>query len=305
MVKRKTFVAFVLAVGSALLICFMPLTARGAMIQGTITGTSVMATVGSDLITSKTINMSYFTTCYFITNGVASGGFGGYNFVFAGQGVASGIANISPSDFTISQYKPWVGSNNAATNFVTGPDSANYNRNVTNQDDGGADIVISYAPKNAGDPARVNFLQAYVLNTNNAGFTKGTIDNGGVGGPFYNEGGVSGTGKVNRTGTIPLVSAANRPAWLVDIPYTPGDGYSPPYKHDTITSETDLFQTFISSQRVIDGKTYNVLYGGVQWGYTFTTVDTPEPATVTLFASGLLAFGGLHFSRRRRTKSTN
>ena len=145
----------------------------------------------------------------------------------------------------------------------------------------------------------VNFLRAYVLNTNNAGFTTGTIDNGGTGGPFYNQNGVSGTGTTNRTGTIPL-DATNVPAWLVDIPYTPEYGYSN-QGDDTITSETDTFQTFISSQQVIGGTTYNVLYGGVQWGYSFTTTDVPEPSTLALM-TGVFGVG---FLRRRRRHSAS
>jgi hypothetical protein len=69
-----------------------------------------------------------------------------------------------------------------------------------------------------------------------------------------------------------------------------GCGYGPVFADETINAETDRFVTFISGQKVISGTTYNVLYGGISWGYTFTTVDIPEPATlvlmvpVTLFA---------------------
>jgi PEP-CTERM motif len=288
-----------------LLIGFMPLIAWAGAINGTVTGSKVSVTgtydaTGPETVTVTTIDIDFFTSCYFITNGVTAGGFGAYNFVFAGEGVASGIASIDPSDFTISQYSPWVVNNNATTNNITGPDSANYNRGLTNEDAGGANIVISYKPQNAGDPTSVNFVQAYILNTNGAGFTTGTIDNGGSGGPFYNENGVSGTGTTNQSGTIPLVTNATTSAWLVDIPYTPEKGYSPPYADDTINSETDTFQTFISAEKVIGGTTYNVLYGGVQWGYTFTTVDIPEPATLTLSVIGAtLLFAGCW--RRRRT----
>lgn len=290
-----------------LLIGFIPFPVWGGPINGTITGSTATATGVYDdglpsTVTSSTIDISYFTSCYFITNGITAGGFGAYNFVFAGQGVASGIANIDPSDFTIAQYNPWVVNNNATTNFITGPDSRNYDRNLTNQDAGGANIVISYTPKNATDPKNVNFLQAYILNMNNAGFTSGTIDNGGASGPFYNQKNVSGTGTTKRTGTIPLVSSSTTPAWLVDIPYTPESGYGPKPVDEAINKETDTFQTFISSEQVISGTTYNVLYGGVQWGYTFTTVDfpSPEPSTLTLLGTG--SFGLLGYGWRRRKR---
>jgi hypothetical protein len=283
-----------LAVGSAGMISLMPSAVRGGPINGTITGQTATANVGDDSLTSTTIGIGYFTSCYFITDGIAGQGFGAYNFVFAGQGVASGIPNIDPSDFTVSQYAPWVGNNNATMNNVTGPDNANYNRNVTGQESGGANIVISYKPQNASDPTNINFLQAYILNMNNTGFASGKIDNGGSGGPFYNEGGVSGTGTNNRTGTIPLLTSSTISAWLVDIPYTPEWGYSN-QGDDTITNEVDTFQTFISSQRVISGTNYNVLYGGIQWGYTFSTQDVPEPGIVALVAG----FLGAAFLRRR------
>jgi hypothetical protein len=70
------------------------------------------------------------------------------------------------------------------------------------------------------------------------------------------------------------------------------------FADDTINSETDNFVTFITGTKFNagDGKTYNVLYGGISWGYTFTTVDIPEPATLVLLIFATL-FG---CTRRRR-----
>ena len=301
------FPGLVLMLGSVLLISFMPLMVCGGTIKGTVNGSTATATGNYDVttpetLTSTTIDISYFTSCYFITNGIA-GKFDSYHFVFAGQGAASEIPNIDASDFTISQYKPWVVNNNATNNFVSGPDVVGTNlvkhyRGFTNQDVGGADIVISYTPQNPSDPTNVNFLQAYIESTNGSGFTSGTIDNGGSGGPYYNEGGVSGTGTTNQSGTIPLVSSADTPAWIVDIPYTPEWGFGPVPVDEAINSQTVTFQTFISGQKDIGGTIYNVLYGGVQWGYTFTTVDVPEPTMLVL-----LGVGGLAMLRRRRGKT--
>jgi hypothetical protein len=309
MMTMRVSARFILALAS---IALVPLAAWAGPINGTITGSSVNVTGGYDItapekVTVSTIDISYFTSCYFITNGVAAGGFGAYNFVFAGQGVAAGIPNIDPSDFTVSQYAPWVVNNNASANYITDPAGRNINRDMTLQDAGGANIVISYKPQNAGDPTTVNFVQAYILNTNNAGFTTGTIDNGGSGGPFYNEKGVSGTGTTAsppapNPARLELATSATKPAWLVDIPLTPEKGYSAPFADETITSETDTFQTFISGKKVIDGTTYNVLYGGIQWGYTFTTVDVPEPGTLTLlsFMGPAVLFGCIWRRRRAR-----
>ncbi len=302
--KPKISPVLVVALGSALMVVFMPLVVCGAMINGTITGSTVSGPGPNFTDTSTTINMSYFTSCYFITNGIAAQNFGGMNFVFAGQGAASGISSISPSDFTISQYAPWVVNNNNTTNNITGPGvvggtAVNSNRGVTNQDDGGCDIVISYTP-GMGDPTSVNFMQAYIDSINGGAFTTGTIDNNNTAGkPFYNQVFAAGTGTTPRSGTSPLVSAANTAAWELDIPYTPelGDpatvapGYVP---GSPITSETVTFQTFISSQQVIAGTTYNVLYGGVQWGYSFSV---PEPSSLLLVVA---TFGAASLRRRRR-----
>src|ERR1700746_856197 len=100
--------ACLLLIATALMPGFVSTEVCG-QINGTITGGSVTGNFGDDTITASTINIGYFTSCHFITQGVTNQGFGGYNFVFAGQGAASGIANINPSDFTVSQYAPWIG----------------------------------------------------------------------------------------------------------------------------------------------------------------------------------------------------
>src|SRR5579863_319221 len=72
-------------------------------INGTITGSTVTQVFGDDTNTATTINISFFSTCYFIDNGItaASPAFDSYNFVYAGQGAAAGISPIAPSDFSI------------------------------------------------------------------------------------------------------------------------------------------------------------------------------------------------------------
>ena len=292
------------ALGLALMTGLTPPVVTAAPVNGTTNGQTVISVVGDDTITVKTINIDYFTSCYFITQGVSNGMFGAYNFVFAGQGAASGIPNIDPSDFTVSQYAPWVGNNNSAMNGVIAPNTTNYNRGLTNQEAGGANILISYKPQNASDPTNINFLQAYIININNTGFASGQIDNGGMGGPFYNENGVSGTGTTNRAGTIPFMTSSTVPGWLLDIPYTPEFGYSKPGADDTITNEVVTFQTFISSEQNINGTNYNVLYGGIQWGYSFDSIDViPEPTSLALFASGGFVSAVLARGLRRPKRS--
>jgi hypothetical protein len=238
--------------------------------------------------TATTIDITFQSYCPWIVSG--QGAYAGFNFVFAGQGVASGINTIDPGDFRVTQYNPWVVSNNATTNNVNGPNTngnKNFNRSVTDQDAGGADIMISYTPQ-GDDPRSVNFVQAFVQNTNNAGFTTGKIDAGPTS-PYYNDGSISGLGTTKRKPTDrgPLATTPDTAGWLVDIPYrcesfdpTPGRPYrngsrpnctggpddipGQPDPANTITSQSQYFQTFIESDTNINGAMYRVLYGGIQ-----------------------------------------
>ncbi len=292
---------------AAAVVGLTPLIGLHAQINGTISGSTASGVFGDDTVTSTTIGMSYFTYCPWIVTGIAGQNFGGYNFVFAGQGVASSIPNIASSDFTISKYAPWVGNNNSTANGngIVAPDGTNYNRNVSNQEDGGANIIVTYTPTAATDPTNINFVQAYTLSGNGNGgpYSSTRIDTT-VNNPFYNAAGVSGVGMNMLAGTTPFQTSSSRPGWLLDIPYTPEWGYGTNLADDTITNESDYFQTFISSQVSIGGTNYNVLYGGVQWGYTFSTIDAvPEPATLALAAA---AFAGLAcWARRQRTRTTD
>src|SRR5689334_5063375 len=196
----------------------MPLSAWAA-INGTITGATATQTGCWDAscpetAKSVTTNISFITSSAIMTNAMGAAAFNSYNFVYAQNYPGGALANIPDSDFTISQYAPWVIDNNATTNFVSGPDQTSgvnnkHHRSLTGEDAGGANIVISYNPRAASnDPTDINFLQAYQLNTNGAGFNAGTMDNGGgANPPSYNgSGGVSGTGTTNRSGTSPLTT---------------------------------------------------------------------------------------------------
>ena len=288
----------------ALAIGIAPLTMWGAMIQGTTAGKTVSGVGEDDIDTATTINVTYQTFCPWIVDG--TGRFPSYNFVFAGQGVASNIPNIDPGDFTIGQYNPWVVNNNLDANNVETPDTSSpanrdVNRNIAGQDAGGANILISYTPLNAGDPTNVNFVQAFIQNTNGAGFTKGVIDSGRTS-PYYNVGSPSGTGTTRRRNTSPLVTNSTTAAWMVDIPYRCEVGALARCiggKDDTLLSQVQYFQTFVEMDKVINGTKYNVLYGGVQWGYSYTAVETPEPSSMLLLGSALAAAALLSYRRRR------
>jgi hypothetical protein len=219
---------------------------------------------------------SYQTYCNWILQGLDARGFtpaNGYNFAFAGSGVAAAIPNVPMSDFNAVVYKPWaatdVGFNDLGGQYISRP--------VVNQEAGGADFELTYTPRpNSTDPTSVNFVQAYIDNINGVGFGPGTLDvPKKSASPYYNTFGTAGTLK-------------NNVAWMADIPYTCEDNGN---KHcsggtdDARVSEEVDFQTFVAGANPVmltdangNEKNYIVLYGGVQWGYTYSSIDTPEPA---------------------------
>ena len=88
---------------------------------------------------------------------------------------------------------------------------------------------------------------------------------------------------------------------MLDVPYTCEAGTSgtgqgcaetTAQTDETITRYADTFNVFIESDQIYQGTTYQVLYGGFQWGFTYTATDTPEPSTWAMF---LLGFAGLAF----------
>jgi hypothetical protein len=305
----------ILAAGSAVLLTLTPLAELQAQPNGMISGSTASAYVGDDLITVSTLNVTYFTSCYFIANGLSSNAAFGNNYVFAGQGPASGIANISPSDFTVSGNGPWIGTSTPNFNAITLPsgdkivaDKIN-GAGINNAEAGGMGILISYTPKN-GDPTSINFMQAYIENINGTGFSSGTIDGASGNLPFYNAGSAGGTGTTyrgittNGPGTSPLVTSGTVPGWIGDQPYD--NEFGPPGgpADDTVTNTTVTFQTFISSVMNIGGTNYNVMVGGIQWGYSFSTIDmVPEPGTVALATTGALAAGLLRRYQRRGARN--
>src|SRR5438874_3358314 len=117
-----------LLLATAALIGLTPLAGLHAQINGTTSGTSVTLNFGDDRITTTTIGIDYFTYCPWVPTAVSNDNFTANNFVFAGQGAASAIPNIASSDFTVSNYAPWVGHHNAAMNGNIGLNGQNYNR---------------------------------------------------------------------------------------------------------------------------------------------------------------------------------
>ncbi len=227
--------------------------------------------------------------------------FNGLNWNFS---LASQL--IDSSDLINQIYSGWVVTNDPITGF----NGKQYSRPVQNQDAGGANFEVAYSNiSNDGGPlpGNVDFLQVFRQSINGGAYEY-FIDNGGdTETPFYvGSGGVGGVG--GNTTTVD-----NRPAaWMLDIPFDCENGLTGPDDNNPCAGGTDedrlsadvQFQVFVATvdQTDSNGQTINnvTLYGGEQWGYLYQNTDTPEPSSLGLFGSLLMA--GIVFVARRRTR---
>jgi len=279
-----------LLIALALAIATTP-TLLWAQLRGNTGGSTVSGFGIDDVNTSTTINASYldpstspvldpFTGTTILNQLTRFPG----TYVFAGTGDAINVPAIPSSDFNLVVYHPWVVNNNPVQNEIIGPDGGNWNRGVYNQDAGGADFLLQYTPTLPTDPTKINFIQGFSFKQTVAGqnLHGAKLDNNGsTSSPFYN-GNFRGT-FVNNTNdrSSPLIIPQGGSAYLLDIPFKCENGggtncANGNSNEEYLTFHSQIFQTWVEASTPIPGHGIeNVLYGGFQWGYTYTNSDTP------------------------------
>jgi len=235
----------------------------------------------------------------------------GWNFNIAAQwtfAFAPSNSLVASSTVQSFVYTAWVVSNDgyklpngnpAQTATVTG-------------DVGGANFTLNYVP-GANDPggsnsntalSNVHFFQIVQLTSNYGNDQTGQVastvtqnfidNNGNANSPWYD-------------GNFTFGYAQNNTQkWMDDTPYNCENQSGGSCNADgtpNLLSSTWLFNTFIAVDLGANQNTQNnvALYGGLQWGFTYTDTDTPEPSTFAMAAIGLsLGIAGCRCVRAHR-----
>jgi hypothetical protein len=125
--------------------------------------------------------------------------------------------------------------------------------------------------------------------------------------PFYDYDVVTGK-PTGAAGTL-----ANNGGWFLDRPQVPEFQRPPGAEYENNPVVSVQFQVVLAGDKITPAdpmvpgsKIQNdvTLYGGYWWGFTYTAIDTPEPASLVIW----LCLGGMSllvYRRTRRGKSAN
>jgi hypothetical protein len=282
----------------AVSILYSPSDVRGAMITGPA---SVSAPFGDDIHTS-TLNpypMTPVSTITYAGNPALNGQCSwintaldkyiaanpGWTYSWAGVAqeakVEAGISLVSYTfnGNTYDGYNPYV----VSQPDVKAANGTNYPSDISNAEVGGAVLNLKYKPQQ-GAPAITNlhWIQAYT----------GTIY-GNAFGPFLDNDptqpykGQNNAGLPFYDGTYTAGTLDGGGGWFLDTPFVTEQEYE---SNPVVNAQ---FQVVLADYDATNKKL--TLYGGEWWGFNYSAVDTPEPATCLLMTIG---GGGLLFFRR-------
>ncbi|HEY2838428.1 MAG TPA: hypothetical protein VGJ26_04740 [Pirellulales bacterium] len=331
MILRSVALRASLSIPILLLACGLFLSpAVGAVIVGPA---SVSAPFGDDVHTSTLnpyplINISTITypgnpalngQCVWINAGLdafikanpvnGSGPSGaGWSYTWAGvaqeAAVEKGLSLVSynANGNTYDGYNPYV----VSQPDVVAGNGTNYPSDITNAEAGGAVLNLKYTPGNGAPVLNgLHWIQGYTGSLRGNAFGP-ILDNVGGGAystqgtksPYYDAppGGGGGT-----AGTLP-----GGGGWFLDTPFATEGEYE---LNPVVTSQFQvaLVTDTVTNQPLGPGGALVpqhalTIYGGDWWGYTYTTVETPEPATWVLAMCGVVGVSVTTLRARRRQR---
>lgn len=179
-------------------------------------------------------------------------------------------------------YDPYV----VSQPDVKAANGKNYPSDISNAEVGGAVLNLKYTPPD-GAPAinNLHWIQAYTGSIYGKAFGP-ILDND----PTQPYKGQNNAGLPFYDGTYTAGTLGGGGGWFLDTPFVTEQEY----ESNPVVSVQ--FQVVLASDSVQpNGNHVLTLYGGEWWGYTYTAVETPEPASCLLLTLG---GGGLFFFRR-------
>jgi len=204
------------------------------------------------------------------------------------------------ANLTIDTYSAWV----VDSPDVRGPSGNVYNRRLRHLDVGGAVFAMTYTPRE-NDPSAdaIHFLQIYSQSRDGGPTTFHVDNNNDPNTPFYDQ--VPGAA-VERD--------VNGTAWFMDTPFE--------CENPVICTMEGIAGHYAKFQFGVyiavddnDGinPVHNVtIYGGKQWGYKYSSIDTiedvvtvTEPSTVWLFGLGVVEIIMSRVVRHRWARSNS
>lgn len=195
------------------------------------------------------------------------------------------LVSYTSNGHTYSGYNPYV----VNQPDVTAANGRNYPSDITNAEVGGAVLNLKYTPQaGVNIKGQLEWVQAYTGTIYGTAFGP-ILDNdpahpyeaqNNAGLPFYGPDGPYTAGTLAGGG-----------GWFLDTPFVTETTTGGEYESNPVVSAQ--FQVVLADYDAANK--HITLYGGEWWGYTYTAVETPEPASCLLLGLG---GGGLFLFRR-------
>jgi len=192
---------------------------------------------------------------------------------------------------TVNTYDAWVGTPPTNTGLdgkkrqISPPPGASWP-----QEAAGATIQIEVTYP--AEVKNIHFIQMLTQGFNSNNHPSSKLDNPTSGSPYYDQGAVAFT---NVTMTDNKFGS-----WFQDTPDVFEQENADPFWNIPLTWTATFDEAIVTESAGPNGTKVLTIWGGVEWGFKATIIETPEPATLFPFASGTVVLAALRWRRRGR-----